>query len=374
MWYLQDEVTNPLNVWYLQDEVTNPLNLWYLQDEVQAQREELQHQREVLQRQIDLFEQQKSQWLRTVASGSPRGGDSREGSPSTRGGLQTPSPVVASLGHSPTGQLTVEMPLHKRSSSDELCLSGLENRPPLNAAKYVSHNATGSTEMTRRESTREIPLPANLLSATNEQKLNQAGAQQQLPFRLSDGATSGTASTAVAASAKQAGTSGMQQMLPFKLLSGVSAQVAPPSAGSAMTNNTNAGISSGPIQAGRSILRTNSSGKLQSCVNPQSSVAVATGRGAKTRSHSTISLLHSTSHMSSPAPHTTNPTPQASSPSPQTTTVNMLPMKLAQKQRPKSASASMQSVKHAGMSIGGSTSVVSLPKSSGKKEPEIIYF
>lgn len=325
-----------------------------LQDEVQSQRDELQHQREILQRQIDLFEQQKSQWLRSVASGNPRGADSREGSPSTRGGLQTSGAVTASIGHSPTGQLTIEMPLHKRSSSDELQTSrnSPENRLP-NSAK--SHNAPGSTEMTRRE----IPLPANLLSATNEQKLSQAGAQQQLPFKLSDGTTSGTASAAVATSAKQAGTSGIQQMLPYKLLSGsttANASVAPANSGSVMTNNTNTGMT-GLSQPGRSILRTNSSGRLQNCA--QSPVPMATGRAAKTRSHSTISLLHhASSHTSTPAVPPT--------------TVNMLPMKLAQKQRPKSASASMQSVKNAGVSVGGS--VVSLPKSSGKKEPEIIYF
>ena len=329
-------------------------SLLWLQDEVQSQRDDLQRQREVLQRQIDLFEQQKSQWLRSVASGSPRGVDSREGSPCTRGGLQ---PSVTSIGHSPTGQLTVEMPLHKRSSSDELrsARSSPENRLA-NNAKNMSHNAPGSAEVTRRESTREIPLPANLLSATNEQKLSQAaaGAQKQFPFKLGDGATGATTvSAAGATSTKQAGTSGVQQMLPYKLLSGLttgSTTMVASSSVSAMTNNTNAGMSVVCSQAGRSVTRTNSSGVLQNCVQTPSVVA------AKTRSHSAVSLMHGSSH-----------TPVA----PQPTAINMLPMKLAQRQRPKSASASIQSVKNAGAKRNHS--VVALPKSTETKEPEIIY-
>ena len=287
-----------------------------------------------------------------MASGSPRGVDSREGSPCTRGGLQT---SVTSIGHSPTGQLTVEMPLHKRSSSDELrsARSSPENRLA-NNAKNTSHNAPGSAEVTRRESTREIPLPANLLSATNEQKLSQAGAQQQLPFKLSDGATGATVSAPGATSTKQTATSGVQQMLPYKLLSGGltggSTSVAPSSAVSAMTNNTNAGTSVGCSQAGRSALRTNSSGILQNCVQTPPVVV------AKTRSHSAVSLVHGSSHTTI---------------APQPTAINMLPMKLAQKQRPKSASASMQSVKNAGAKRNHS--VVTLPKSTETKEPEIIY-
>ena len=319
---------------------------------MQSQRDDLQRQREVLQRQIDLFEQQKSQWLRSVASGSPRGVDSREGSPCTRGGLQ---PSVTSIGHSPTGQLTVEMPLHKRSSSDELrsARSSPESRQA-NNGKQTSHNAPGSAEVTRHESTREIPLPANLLSATNEQKLSQAGAQQ-FPFKLSDGATGATTvSAAGLISTKQAGTSGgVQQMLPYKLLSGLTAGSTPvvaSSSVSAMTNNTNAGMSVGCSQAGRSVTRTNSSGVLQNCVQTSSVVS------AKTRSHSAVSLMHGSSHTVV---------------APQPTAINMLPMKLAQRQRPKSASASVQSVKNAGAKHNHS--VVSLPKSTETKEPEIIY-
>ncbi len=296
--------------------------------EIKSQKDELKRQKETLQRQRDLFEVYKAQFSaeRTSPHNSALQRERSE-SPGTRG--------ISPSQRNPVPHVSGVDVQHKRSASDDLQYQD-RHHSPVEGTERVRHDS-GKTRLTGTNSSASlgagIPMPLHLLSATNEQKLGHIS--QQLPYKLAGGSTSTPMSTSAKTSptvthvttssglSRNASTGGIQQMLPLKLSSLSSAS-------SLTASNTATG--------GATTTRMTPPG-VGSKQSPSSSSRSNLGR--------------------------TSSQPRIPS---QPVTGNILPMKLAEKPRPKSASSATSGHGHQ-MSPHSQSKT-----SSGKKEPEIIYF
>lgn len=390
--------------------------------ELKVQKEELQRQKEALQRQIDLFEEQKSRTMKAYYSSVVAvAGHSQKSSL----GTDEVSRAQSMRNSTPdgTGKSLVDNISHQRSASDDLLqtYTWLQPSDGLDAKVNRGTNGHGSTHhsdgvmchddsrpVTRMHSMSAVSsgnlatsgavrrektlLPVHLLSATNEQKVGQV--PQQLPLKLaSPGSGDQTAESNQASAASKGNRSSLKiaPPTPQQRLLAMPSQVRTPPGPVRSPPSSDAP----PPPHAATVQRTSSVTVARSTPphlipnNPQNVFSHPAMSMSIVRTDLPTSPSRSGGHVNPASFIHSPPMSLADQFRPRLVSTqsagNILPMKLAERQRPKSASASAQ---QSPVTQKRSSTVLRTPpgceelvhstsssnNKNNKKEKQIIYF
>lgn len=394
----------------------------WLQVELKAQKEELQRQKEALQRQIDLFEEQKSRTMRAYSSVVAVAGHPQKSTDEVSRGQSIRNSSTPEGGGGNCKSL-IDNICHQRSASDDLLQTYTWLQASDDARVKRGTNGHGSTRhsdgVSRHDDGRPVTrmhsmsamssgnlatsgvarrdkatlLPVQLLSATNEQRAGQV--PQQLPLKLASPG-SGDHSSAEINQSTAASSRGNRSSLKIAPVTQQQRLLAMPSQVHTPPGPVRSPPSADAPPHVATVQRTSSVTVARSVpphLIPNSPQNVFS-QNVFSHPAMSMSLVRTDLSPSRSAGHA-NPTSFIHSPPmsladqfrPRLVSTqsagNILPMKLAERQRPKSASASAQqspvSQKRSSTVSrtppgGCEESVHSTSSSNNKKEKQIIYF
>lgn len=385
--------------------------------ELKTQKEELQRQKEALQRQIDLFEEQKSRTMKAYYSSVVAvAGHAQKSSL----GTDEVSRAQSMRNSTPdgTGKSLVDNISHQRSASDDLLQTytwlqpsdGLDakvkrganghgltrrsdgimhpddSRPVtrMHSMSAVSSGNLATSGAVRREKTL---LPVHLLSAANEQKVGQV--PQQLPLKLaSPGSSDQTTDSNQGTAASKGNRSSLKitPPTPQQRLLAMPSQVHTPPGPVRSPPSSDAPPHVATVQRTSSVTVARSTPPHLIPNNPQNVFSHPAMSMSIVRTDLPTSPSRSGGHVSPASFIHSPPMSLADQFRPRLVSTqsagNILPMKLAERQRPKSASASAQqspvTQKRSSTVLrtppGCEELVHSTSSSNNKKEKQIIYF